>query len=279
MPHGVTHQVGEFSVTVLTDGALAFPPEYFPNAGADQIAALLKSVGEDEIRTNFNAMLVQGGAGKVLIDAGPRDLFGPSCGNMPKGLAEAGVAPSEIGTLFLTHLHPDHAAGTVTPEGAAVFPAAELVLTEAEHSFWSDDAHFTGADETTQSWRALALQVLRAYGDRLRLIAPGADIAPGLSAMDLPGHTPGHAGWRLSSGNAQLVHVGDIVHAPMLQAANPEISVVFDLDVDTARATRKRLLAELAADGIAFTGGHLLAPAFVRARASGAGYVLERADG
>lgn len=278
MPHSVSRQVGEFRVTVLTDGATSFPPAYFPNATEAEIAALLAAAGVSEIRTNFNAAVIQGVRAPVMVDAGPRDLFGPACGNMPAGLAEAGVNPSDIGTLFLTHLHPDHAAGAVTPEGAAFFPKAELVLTAAEHAYWTDDAQFVGAADTALGFRAVALQVLAAYGDRLRLIAPDGEIAPGLSAIALPGHTPGHAGWRLSSGGAQFAHVGDIIHAPVLQAANPDISVVFDLDVDAARAARKRLLAELAADGVVFTGGHLLAPAMVRARRGAAGYVLEHAD-
>jgi glyoxylase-like metal-dependent hydrolase (beta-lactamase superfamily II) len=192
-------------------------------------------------------------------------------------LAEAGVAPADVDTLFITHLHPDHLAGALTPVGAAVFANAELALPEGEHRFWTDDANFTGADENLQGWRGLALQMIAAYADRLRLIAPEGEVVPGLTALPLPGHTPGHSGWRLASGVEQFVHVGDIIHAPALQAANPEISVVFDLDAEAARAARKRLLAELAADGIVFTGGHLLHPAMVTARRGGAGYVLDHA--
>jgi len=278
MTLGTSRQVGEFTATVLTDGATAFPPAYFPNAAEAEIADILAAAGEAEIRTNFNAVLIRRGAGAVMIDAGPRDLFGPAGGNMPAGLAETGTAPDAVQTLFLTHLHPDHAAGAVTTDGAAFFPAAELVMTEAEHRYWTEDANFAAADDTANGWRALAMQVLAAYEGRLRLIAPEGEIAPGLRAIALPGHTPGHSGWRLSSGDAQLVHVGDIIHAPVLQSANPEISVVFDLDAAQARAARKRLLAELAADGVPFTGGHLLAPAIVRARKGASGYVLEQAD-
>lgn len=277
MAHSVSRQVGDYSVTVITDGARSFPPEYFPNAAEGEIDAILRAAGDDEIRTNFNATLIDGGGRVVLVDAGPRDLFGAECGNLPKGMAEAGVAPDAVDTLFITHLHPDHLAGALTPEGAAVFANAELALPEAEHRFWSDDANFTGASDTLLGWRGLAQTMIAAYADRLRLIAPEGEVAPGLTALPLPGHTPGHSGWRLSSGKTQFVHVGDIIHAPALQTANPEISVVFDIDADTARAARKRLLAELAADGIVFTGGHLLQPAMVSARRAGAGYVLDQA--
>ncbi|MFN4102562.1 MAG: MBL fold metallo-hydrolase, partial [Pararhodobacter sp.] len=191
-----------------------------------------------------------------------RDLFGPSAGYLPEALQEVGVTPAQIDLLFATHLHPDHIAGMITPSGKAVFPNAELCLTAGEHAFWSDQDRTSRAGEQVSDWGAVARMVLAAYGDRLRIIAAGDEIAPGLTSVSLPGHTPGHSGWRLSSGKEQLIHVGDIVHAPALQVADPEIGIVFDLDMDTARETRKRLLDELATDGALFTGGHFLHPAF-----------------
>lgn len=271
----VSHRVGEIDVTILTDGAVTFDAALFPGADPGHIARLLSAAGEAAIRTNFNASLIHTGKTKVLVDAGPRDLFGPDCGNLPAALNEAGVDPDEIDTLFFTHLHPDHAAGAVDAEGRAVFGRAEVVVTEAERAFWSDDARFSGADDTVKGWQQLAKAVLAAYGDRLRIVTGEAEIAPGLTALPLPGHTPGHSGYRVSSGASQLVHVGDIVHAQTLQLPDPDISVVFDIDSDMARAARKRLLAELAADAIPCTGGHFLRPAVARITRDGSGY---RAD-
>ncbi|MBC7156237.1 MAG: MBL fold metallo-hydrolase [Rhodobacteraceae bacterium] len=271
----VPYRVGDIDVTILTDGTMSFDPETFPGTDPSRIAALLAEAGEDSIRTNFNAVLVHTAGKLVLVDAGPRDLFGPTAGNLPAGLREAGVDPEEVEVLYFTHLHPDHIAGAIDAEGRAIFPNAEVVMLEAERAFWSDDANFSGADDTLRAWMQLARGVLAAYGERLRPISGAAEVAPGMTALPLPGHTPGHAGFRLASGDAQFAHVGDIVHAPFLQVPDPEISVAFDADADAARAARKRLLAEVAADGIAFTGGHLLRPAVVRARADGAGYRLE----
>lgn len=271
----VSHKVGDIDVTILTDGAITFDAGLFPGADPGHIAQLLADAGETAIRTNFNASLIHTGQKKVLVDTGPRDLFGPDCGNMPAALNEAGVDPEEIETLFLTHLHPDHAAGAVTAEGQAVFRNAELVVTEADRAFWNNDANFSGADDTVKGWQQLAKAVLAAYGDRLRILDGEGQIAPGVTSVPLPGHTPGHAGYRVSSGAAQLIHVGDIVHAPMLQIPDPEISVVFDVDAEMARAARKRLLAEVAADGIPCTGGHFLRPALARIRRDGSGYRAE----
>lgn len=276
MPRTAARKIGSAEVTILTDGGLNFPPDYFPATDARHIDTLLSEAGADGIETNFNAVLIRDGANLTLIDAGPRDLFGPSAGFLPEALQEAGTTPAQIQRLFATHLHPDHIAGMITLSGNAVFPNAELCVPEGEHAFWSDEARTNSAGGSVAEWGALARTVLAAYGDRLRLIKAGGDIAPGLASMALPGHTPGHSGWRLSSGDAQLIHVGDIVHVPALQVPDPEIGIVFDLDRDTARATRKRLLDELASDGALFTGGHFLHPAFHAVERKGSGYRLLR---
>ncbi|MCB1389848.1 MAG: MBL fold metallo-hydrolase [Rhodobacteraceae bacterium] len=273
-----TRTIGEAEVTILTDGAVDFGAELFPGTPPEHIAALLAQQHADKIVTNFNALLIRNGGRTVLCDAGPRDLFGPTCGFLPEALTEAGVDAGDIDVVFATHLHPDHVAGMITASGAAAFARAELVVNKDEHAFWSDPARTAALPDPIPGWADLARAVLAAYGDRLRLIDGGGEIAPGLTAMPLPGHTPGHGGWRLSSGRAQLIHGGDIIHAPALQAADPDIAIAFDMDMDSARQTRKRLLDELATDGALFTGGHYLRPAFHVAVREGSGYRLERPE-
>lgn len=276
MIRSLTRPIGDWQVTVLTDGDLEFGQELFPGTDPARIDDLLAAANETAIRTNFNAFVMRGRGQTVLVDSGPRDLFGPSAGHLPEALAEAGIAPGDVGTVFVTHLHPDHIAGLVSAEGVAVFPQAELVLAEAERAFWSDPAPFAG-DETLQGWQALAASVLGAYGDRLRPIAMEAQIVPGLTTVPLPGHTPGHCGFRLDAGDAGFVHMGDIVHAQTLQLADPGIAVAFDVDADAARVARARLLDMLAADGTPCSGGHILQPAFGRVVRAGAGFAFEPA--
>jgi len=268
--------IGDINVTILTDGGIDFEPGLFPGTDPAHINALLAAQNATSIATNFNAVLIQSADRTVLCDAGPRDLFGPTCGFLPDALAEAGVTAGDIDTLFATHMHPDHIAGMVTADGDAVFDRAELAVPQAELEFWGDEARTSALPETAQAWVTLARTVFHAYRDRLRPLSAQAEIAPGLTTLPLAGHTPGHSGWRLASGSAQLIHIGDLMHAPVLQAADPEIAVAFDIDPDTARQTRKRLLDELATDGALFTGGHLLQPAFQTAVRTGQGYRLDR---
>ena len=276
MQRAFRHQVGTAEVQVLWDGETAFGPELFPGTDAAHIEALVRQAQAPAIQSNFNAALIRTGGRVVLADAGPRDLFGPTCGFLPQALAEAGATAAEVDTLFATHMHPDHVAGLITPQGAPVFAKAELVVTQAEHAFWTG-AGVASLPDPIPGWAALAQAVFAAYGDRLRLIGAEGAIAPGLTAVSLPGHTPGHSGWRLDDGGQALLHVGDIIHAPALQAADPDIAIVFDIDTDTARATRKRVLDMAASDGMAITGGHFLAPKVFVATRRGAGYALDPA--
>jgi len=276
MSHIASRRIGQARVTVLTDGGISFSADLFPGTDPGRIDQLLAAQGLSEIATNFNAALIETGGRVVLADAGPRDLFGPTCGNLPAALAEAGIAPQQVDTLFATHLHPDHIAGMIGADGSAIFPAAELVVTEAERAFWADPGNTDPQGGSAAQWGQLARAVLAAYGDRLRVIAPEGQIAPGLTALPLPGHTPGHGGWRLESDGAHLLHVGDIIHAPAVQVPDPGIAIAFDMDIDTARATRRRLLDELASDGALFTGGHFLQPAFHAVERTGQGYRLTR---
>ncbi|MBV1866159.1 MAG: MBL fold metallo-hydrolase [Rhodobacteraceae bacterium] len=264
--------VGEIEVTSLTDGETVFGSEMFPNADEAEIATLLAQDGKEGIETNFNAFLMKTGSHTVLVDAGPRDLFGETCGFLPDALAEAETKPEDITDLFFTHLHPDHIAGAITPEGEAVFPNAQIYLSEAEHSFWSDAGQFS--DETQQQWQQLAMAVLNAYEGRFELVKGEATIAPGVTALPLPGHTPGHCGFRVDDGTHSFAQLGDVVHAQSLQIANPEISVVFDVDADMARKARKQALDMAATDGMLISGGHILRPTIARLERSGAGYRL-----
>ena len=278
MARTTSHRVGEIDITVMNDGEIEFEANLFLNTDEDEIGKLLERAGESAIRTNFNAFLLRGPQGVTLIDAGVRDLFGPSAGHLPEALAEAGAAPQEVTRIVATHLHPDHIAGMITPEGAAVFPNAELAVSTREHGFWSDAGNVAGMGEPMEGWQQLAAAVLAAYGDRLVLLADteGTEAAPGVTTLPLPGHTPGHMGFRISDGDAQIVIAGDIVHAQTLQIPNPDIGVGFDIDPDAARAARKRMLDMLASDGLLFTGGHILGPKkFVRVAPEGQGYAVQ----
>ncbi len=267
-------KIGDIEIIALTDGATQFGAELFPGTEEAAINDILKSAGTETIDTNFNAFVVRSGADTMLVDAGPRDLFGETCGFLGDALAEAGIANSDITHLFFTHLHPDHIAGALTQDGQAVFENAQMLVSEADHAFWSKEV-FT--DETLQQWQGLAQASIAAYAGRTEQVKAGDTLISGVTALDLPGHTPGHMGFIANDGSDSFAHTGDIAHAQTLQFANPEIGIAFDIDMDTARATRKRTLDMIATDGMLMSGGHMLQPNIGTLERAGQGYRFVKA--
>lgn len=264
--------IGDVEIIALTDGETQFGAELFPGTEEAVIDDLLKSANAEAIDTNFNAFIVKSGGDTMLVDAGPRDLFGPTCGYLGDALDEAGIGPDEITHLYFTHLHPDHIAGALTTDNQPVFEKAQMLVSEADHKFWSSHS-FT--DDTLVQWQQLAQAALAAYSGRTELIKDGDTLVGDVTALNLPGHTPGHMGFRADSGSDSFAHVGDIAHAQVLQFANPEIGIAFDIDMDQARATRKRTLDMVATDGMKLSGGHMLRPNIGRLERSGTGYIFK----
>ena len=155
-----------------------------------------------------------------------------------------------------------------------MFGNAEVFVTATEHAFWTDDGNFAGADGTATDWQALAKSVLSAYGDRVTLVRSDAELAGCVTLIDLPGHTPGHVGFRVDSGTDSFVSVCDVVHSQVLQLADPEICAAFDGDRSAAIQSRKRALDMVAADRLPFSGGHVLGAEILFLERSGSGYRL-----
>ena len=264
-------RIGELEIIALTDGATQFGAELFPGTEEQVIANLLKNAHTETIDTNFNAFIVKSGDDTMLVDAGPRDLFGDTCGFLGDAMKEAGVTHSDVTHLYFTHLHPDHIAGALTQDGQAVFANAQMMVSEADHAFWNSEV-FT--DDTLSEWQGLAKASISAYAGRTELVKHGDSLVGGVTAFSLPGHTPGHMGFLANDGADSFIHVGDIAHAPILQLANPEICIAFDIDMDTARETRKRTLDMVATEGMQISGGHFLQPNIGRLERVGNSYLF-----
>ena len=110
------------------------------------------------------------------------------------------------------------------------------------------------------------------YKDSVNLFDDNGDLGGGLSVVPAPGHTPGHCGLRVSSGDDELLILGDIVHAVVLQFAHPDWGIAFDVDQDAAAATRIKLLDMLTADKTLIAGMHIPFPGIGYAEKAGDGY-------
>ena len=273
---GVQHfNVGDITVSALSDGWFEMDPALFPTANQDELQAALKRAfmgANGKFRGAVNAYVARLGDHTVLIDSGAGTVMGPTAGMLPGHLAAAGIAPAEIDVLVLTHLHPDHVGGLVAADGKPVFPNATMLVHEAEIAFWRDDAIRGQAPDAVKPFFDLARNVLDVYKSKTSPFSRDGEVLPGVQTMLLPGHTPGHTGFNFVSGDQNLLIWGDLVHAPALQFSHPQWSLAFDVDMDKARATRAKIFDQASADRLRVAGMHLLFPGVGHVAKEGSGY-------
>lgn len=256
-------QSGDYSVVAISDGYLSASLDLLSGITCQDAAALQQQAGiSDPSAVHINCYLLRGRGRTVLIDAGAGGInqWG---GNLQVNLARAGVQPAEIDTILLTHAHPDHIGGLLNASGEAAFPGAELVIQQREVTFWQDDANLSRASQRARGNFLFARKVFDRYRQRTRTFNAN-EVLPGISGIPLPGHTAGHSGYRIESGNESLLVWGDIVHFPSVQIAHTAVSIAFDLDPQLAAETRLKLLDQACSEQLLIAGMHLDERGFTR---------------
>lgn len=267
--------LGNYRITAIFDGMVPLGKNLFFGPEQTAMDAALASAGllGDALPAPINAFLLQSDDRTVLIDSGlgELDMFGPGFGRLSAGLAAVGVAPADVDMIIATHAHPDHVGGLVAG-GGAVFANAELVISEVDHRFWSDAGIMAQAPAEVKGMFGLAQHVFAAYADRLRLVAAGTEVAPGLTLELSPGHTPGHSVVHIDGGDRQLLMVADTVLNIDLQTALPETGTGFDTDAALAAESRAAIFDRAATDGVLIAGSHVHFPGFGRLVVDGDAY-------
>lgn len=205
---------------------------------------------------------------RILVDTGigndkPRQIPDADHLRTPllHRLTAAGFAPESIDLVITTHMHVDHVGwNTRLVDGRWVptFPNARYLADRREWDYWTAVAENDA--EVAQTHRD-SLRPIRDNGlyDLLDIPDAGFEVADGVRLVPTRGHTPGHLSVRLGgTGRAALIG-GDTLHHP-LQLAHPELGSVGDVDPREARATRHRLLTDLARTGDLLLGTHFTHP-------------------
>jgi glyoxylase-like metal-dependent hydrolase (beta-lactamase superfamily II) len=268
------HRIGGFVVTALNDGQLMEGPEVLSGLDAAEVAALLTAAFRPPTPVlTVNGFLVQTPTQTVLIDTGCGGKMGPNVGRLAANLASAGVTPEEVDLVLLTHLHPDHVNGLLTPDGTAAFPNARVMVHAADAGLFLDAAIAENVPDAAKPVFAMARAAIAPYADRFTTFE-GGEPAPGITVVPLPGHSPGHSGFRIADGGQSLLIWGDVAHVPDLQSRRPDIGMVFDADPQQATRTRLAAFAEAAASRELVAGMHLLFPGFAHVAKDGDAYRL-----
>jgi glyoxylase-like metal-dependent hydrolase (beta-lactamase superfamily II) len=227
-----------------------------------EVAAVLRRAGapETDIRLSVDALLVVAPGRVMLFDTG----LGPGVhGVLIDSLAKAGVRPADVTDVFITHSHGDHVGGLRGSDGAPAFPHAVV--------------HISAREWAAMKSRPQSAALVQAIGAQVRPFEPGAELAPGVTAVALYGHTPGHVGYQISSGGAQLLDIGDTAHSSIVSLAEPDWTIDYDNDAEQGKRTRKAELAELARSGELVFGPHMPFPGVGHVIASGEAYAWKPA--
>jgi glyoxylase-like metal-dependent hydrolase (beta-lactamase superfamily II) len=271
------YKLGDYEMTALYDGIWnrAIDDKFVRNVAFSQVQKALSDsfLPTDKLPVPFTALLVNTGALLVLLDTGTAGQFpGATAGSITENLAAAGVAPTAIDVIVISHFHPDHINGIKTKDDALVFPNAEVLVPAPEWAYWMDDAKLSTAPE---SLKGNFLNVRRVFKNvKVQRYEPGKEVAPGVTSIAAYGHTPGHTAFAVASGSQSMLVLSDTTNHPWLFLRNPEWQAAFDMDGAMAVDTRRRLLDQAAADKMLVQGYHFPFPACGHVTKSGANYDL-----
>lgn len=259
------YKIGSYQLTALYDGIWYRPitDKFIRNAPFAEVEHALDAafMPHDKLATPFTALVVNTGGKLVLIDTGTGGQISPSAGELRDNLAAAGIDPTAVDQIVISHFHPDHINGIKDKDNNSIFPNAEIMVPAPEWKFWMDDANLTAA---AADMKPTFLNQRRIFGDiagQVTHYQPGKEVAPGIVALPAPGHTPGHTVFAIHSGNQSLLVLSDTAQHPAVFARHPDWQAAFDVDGPEAVATRKKIFDRAAADRMLITGYHFPFPA------------------
>jgi glyoxylase-like metal-dependent hydrolase (beta-lactamase superfamily II) len=247
--------LGGVRLAFVPDGSIRLPPVPLYDGGTRELFEANRHVLDADglLVMSLGSLLIESGGTRILVDL----AWGPSSQDIPSAraggrhgrisgglllsnLARLGLGPGDIDLVVFSHLHADHIGWltTETPHGPRLtFPRAGHCIAEVEWRYWSDPAR-------GYRWGWPTAAQLELLSTRLSVLEDGAALAPGVSVMLTPGHTPGHASFVISGGAERAIVLGDTIHCP-LEISHPELALLSDVDPVAARATRALLQREL----------------------------------
>lgn len=268
--------IGAVTWRTMSDGIALYKPDAFfsdvpPPLFDEALGPVLDEKGF--LPVPYRPMVISAGNEVLLVDAGTgpeiAEEWGDPVGNLSATLAAAGIEPSSISMVVISHAHPDHVGGLTTVRDGAVvpsFPRARHLISRIEYESWTSKS----VPESFAGMAKVARARLGPLADAGLLVPFDGEpeVAPGVSVIAAPGHTPGHMALKVSSGADHALWVADAVLGE-LAFDHVEWSSRLEVDRDAAVATRRSLLDRAAEEGGVFDGYHLGRPGSWNASARG----------
>lgn len=268
VPGYFRYMVGDFEVTALYDGYLSIgTPIYqaFSPLSKQELDDLISGqfrpmMADGGVQTAVSAYLINTGKNLILLDAGSGNVFDDKVGKLVESLRAAGYKPEQVDTIIPTHLHFDHFSG-VTVDGKAVFPNATLYIANQEKAFWFDTP-IAKMPEHVQKYAQWTRDAVKPYADAGKVFYYnlGDEVVANVKSVPATGHTPGHGGFEVTSGDAKIFVWGDLLHNHAIQLPEPNVAAEFDVNAEGARSSRSSLLSMVAERKLLVAGAHLPFP-------------------
>ena len=283
-PGFLRYKIGDAECTAVYDGIWekAHDPAFFSNA---TVAETKRALADARLTTAFvpipiTVFVIKLNGRLVLCDAGggnqvqafnPKSVF--VSGKMMANMKAAGIDPTKIETVLISHFHPDHIFGLLEKNSnAPVFPHAEIIVPAVEYKWWTEPLLVTRLPKARRPL-ARRIQAVMPKWKNVLPVAGEDEVVPGIRFVSTPGHTPGHTAFHISSGNEQLMISSDAAYVPALCAAHPGWHGVFDQDPVVAEISRRKLLDRVIADKMMICGS-LPWPGLGKIARDGAAYAL-----
>jgi glyoxylase-like metal-dependent hydrolase (beta-lactamase superfamily II) len=258
--------LGEFQATVVSDGPLALGKPAESMKGVSE-ADLTKSLSDnflptDSIVLEQNVLVLNTGKRLAMFDSGmgSSKMFGTTTGRLLQSLREAGIDPDNIDDIICTHAHIDHVGGLASAKGKRLFKNATIHISQADFDFWTDEKKVD--DKAVGAFVKHARLNLMPYKGRIKFVADGKEVIPGVTAMSAPGHTVGHTIYLIQSAGATMAFTGDTTHHAILLTEKPRTEFAYDSDPKAAVATRLKVFDMLAKDRIPMMAYHFPWPGY-----------------
>lgn len=277
------YKLGDAEIIQVFDGARTFPiPENFiVNVSKEDTAKAYAGqfMPAGQVTITFSPLIVKAGGKTIAIDTGnglaANGATKGAVGNARHSMAAAGIDPKSVDIVLISHFHGDHIGGLKNADGTPAFPNAQIMVPSVEQAFWTDEANASKANGPNKGNFANVKKTFE--GLKATPFEAGKEVAPGITSMATPGHTPGHVSFVIASGSKSVVVQGDVTNHPGVFMQNPGWHLMFDNEAQVAEATRKKLYDMASADRLPIIGYHFPFPSAGYVEKSGTGYRLVQA--
>ncbi|HEX5212626.1 MAG TPA: MBL fold metallo-hydrolase [Pseudolabrys sp.] len=274
------YKVGDYEIIQLMDGARTFPvPDKFVvNISKDEVikAAVAAYMPEGKVTIPFSPMIINTGSKLVAIDTGnglgANAASKGAVGQARLNMEAAGIDPKQIDIVVISHFHGDHIGGLKNADGSPAFPNAEIKVPAVEAAFWGDDANAGKAN----SFNKAQFPTVKKIMADLKVTHYEADkeVAPGITSVFTPGHTPGHMSFVVASGAKKILVQSDVANIPSMFVTHPDWYSVFDNEPELAAKTRHKTYDMAAAEKLTVVGYHFPYPCVGHVEKAGNDYRL-----